>query len=255
MDNDCPFVDLILITYDREREITRTIEALERNLIYPRDRLRYLIADDYSPGGYKERLKHNEVIRGLEHVEFVPAASNLGWGGNANRALSWSDAPFVFQIEDDYVLTKRLDLLAAVATMVIKPEIGMLRFRGVAGDHVILHLMEADISPIIPGYCEGVGLPGKLTYMLLDSGSPALYLYSHGAHLKRANFHAFYGYYPEGLKLGATEESYAHIVKDKMRSDPFSPVIAIQPDWIAMHFDHIGVSYQHSALDLERRGE
>jgi len=41
------------------------------------------------------------------------------------------------------------------------------------------------------------------------------------------------------------------MVKDMMRSNPFAPVIAIQPEWIAMHFDHIGVTYQHTELDIE----
>jgi glycosyltransferase involved in cell wall biosynthesis len=248
---DFPDVDLILITYNRYDIILKTITALEENLLYPREHLRYLIADDCTPGDYQQRLADTEVFKRLYNYEFVPGNKNLGWGGNANRVLDYSTAPYQFQIEDDYILKKPLDLQAAVACMQVKPEIGMMRFRGTAGDHIVFHQMEADISSIMPDYQEGVGLPGKLTYLLFDSGSPGLYIYSHGAHLKRANFHEFYGKYPEGLKLGHTEESYAHMVKDYMRSNPYAPVIAIQPAWIAMFFDHIGISFQHTELDVE----
>lgn len=252
MSTDWPDVDLVLITYNRYDIILKTITALEENLLYPREHLRYLIADDCTPGDYQQRLADTEVFQRLYRYEFVPATANGGWGKNANRALAYSTAPYIFQIEDDYLLKKPLDLQAAVACMQVKPEIGMLRFRGTAGDHIVFHQMEADISPLMPDYQEGVGLPGKLTYLLFDSGSPGLYIYSHGAHLKRANFHEFYGKYPENLKLGACEEAFAHMVKDKMRSDPYVPVIGIQPAWIAMFFDHVGISYQHTELDIDR---
>lgn len=249
---DWPDIDLVLITYNRPLEICKTIAALEDKLLYPREHLRYLIADDATPGDYQTRLSETKTFQRLYHVEFVPTiGGNLGWGGNVNRALAYSNAPYVFQIEDDYILKKYLDLQAAVACMLVKPEIGMMRFRGTAGDHMVFHQMEANIAPYMPDYQEGVGLPGKLTYLLFDSGSPGLYIYSHGAHLKRAFFHQFYGKYPVGLKLGHTEESYAHMVKDAMRSNAGAPVIAIQPEWIPMYFDHIGVSFQHTELDVE----
>lgn len=247
-----PDVDLIVINYGRFNEIQATITALEDKLIYPREHLRYLIADDGTPGNHREMLADTRLFQRMYKWEFVPGKENLGWGGNANRALAYSTAPYIFQIEDDYVLTKMLDLQAAIATMEVKQEIGMMRFRGTAGDHMVFHQMEADITQFMPNYHEGLGLPGKVTYFLFDSGSPGLYLYSHGCHLKRKNFHDFYGKYPEGLKLGETEESYAHTVKDRMRSDRFAPVLAIQPAWIAMFFDHIGVTYQHTELDAKR---
>lgn len=249
---DWPRVDILIITYDRVDEILRTMEALHKRLDYPKDRLRYLIADDCTPGDYQARLAKSYIFSFINY-EFIPHNNqNLGWGGNANRALRYSDAPYVLQIEDDYVLRKDLDLRAAVAAMEVTPHMGMLRFRGTAGDHLIYHQMEARIEEWLPDYQDGVGLPGRLSYFLIDSGSPGLYIYSHGLHLKRANFHNFYGMYPEGLKLGHTEESMAHTVKDKMKTEPYAPVICIQPEWIAMWLDHIGKTYQHTALDTEK---
>jgi len=249
-----PNVDIVLITYDRFNEILDTIEALVKNLDYPTEKLRWLIADDATPGDYLARLANTETFWHLKDHEFVPTPDgNRGWGGNVNRALRYSTAPYIFQIEDDYILKKPLNLKAAVAAMQVTPHMGMMRFRGTAGDHLVYHQMEARIGDWLPDYQEGVGLQGRLSYFLIDSGSPGLYIYSHGAHLKRNMFHKHYGAYPEGLKLGHTEESYAHMVKDMMKANPYSPVICIQPEWIAMHFDHIGKSRQLTDLDIERK--
>jgi hypothetical protein len=76
-----------------------------------------------------------------------------------------------------------------------------------------------------------------------------LNVYSHGPHLKTSKFHQYYGPYPEGSKLGETEEKFAHIVKDRLREDPHAPQIAIQPDWVSMRFDHIGTTFQHTEKD------
>lgn len=253
MDVEWPLVDLIVITFDRISEIQSTIAALEEKLDYPRTRLRYLICDDATPGDYRSRLSNTHVFKKLHNIEFVPTPQgNLGWGASVNRALRYSSSPYIFQIEDDYILQRPLNLRAAVAAMEVKAEIGMMRFRGTAGDHMVFHQMEADISVWMPDYRDGVGVAGKLCYFLIDSGSPGLYIYSHGAHLKRNTFHSFYGNYPVGLKLGHTEESMAHQVKDMMRTNVFAPVITIQPEWIPMFFDHIGVSYQHTALDVAK---
>jgi glycosyltransferase involved in cell wall biosynthesis len=245
-----PAIDIVVITYDRVAEISKTITAIEKYLIYPRDKVRYLIADDATPGDYHQRLDALPIFKHIRH-EYVPAERNLGWGGNANRALRYSSAEFVYFTEDDYVLRRPLDLRAGVATMMVKPEIGMLRYRGTAGSHVIYHGMEADIKAFSDEFFfqSGVGLEGRIDYLLLDSGSPTLWLYSNGPHLRRKSFVDHYGYYPEGLKLGATEESYAHTVKDAMRDNPYAPVLAILPEWIPLWYDHIGKSFQLTEKD------
>ena len=46
--SELPVVTILIITYKRLKEIQRTIDALLENLEYPRDRLRWLIADDSS---------------------------------------------------------------------------------------------------------------------------------------------------------------------------------------------------------------
>jgi glycosyltransferase involved in cell wall biosynthesis len=244
---DWPEITILLCTFERQDELQRTIDALREHLTYPADRLKWIICDDSSPSNFAGRLAKRAAYHDL-NIKVVKTDKNSGWGVNVNNGLAHVETDLTFFIEDDYVLTQPLDLRIGVALLMEKPFIGMLRYRGTAGEHIVLHQMEAHIENWLPEYRDGIGLLGRLQYCLLDSGSPALCIYSHGAHLKRQAFHEFYGLYPEGLRLGATEEAYAHNVKNKMK-EPNSPPIAILPGWIINYFDHIGQSRQYTELD------
>ncbi len=242
---DWPEVTILICTYERKDELEKTVTALRENFDYPN--LKWLICDDSSPSKYAVELSRTKPYRSPP-LRVVHTAQNSGWGANVNHGLSEVKSEFVFFIEDDYVLKKPLDLKIGMALLLTQPHVGMLRYRGTAGEHIILHQLDANVSEQLPDHRDGMGTPGHLTFALLDSGSPSLYLYSHGAHLKRKSFHEFYGMYPEGLKLGETEEGYAHIVKNRMK-DPGAPALAILPDWIVNWFDHIGRSYQLTDAD------
>jgi glycosyltransferase involved in cell wall biosynthesis len=243
-----PPVTVLICTYNRVDEIQSTLLSLADNLCYPD--LRWLVTDDSSPNGYAAMLRKLKLFRELK-VEVVSTPERGGWGKNVNTGLWHVRTEYVYFQEDDYLLEKPLDLRVGVALLETRPNIGLLRYRGIAGEHVVIHQFESDISAYLPDHQDGVGLPGRLSYWQLDSGSPALYLYSHGPHLKRPAFHLFHGFYPEGLPLGETEEKYAHRVKDRMKSDwQHAPAIAILPDWVHMWYNHIGQSYQHGELDV-----
>lgn len=244
---DWPEVTILFCTYERQDELTRTLDALKDGLTYPADKLRWIICDDSSPSNFAAKLARRAAYRDL-NIQVVKTEKNSGWGVNVNNGLAHVETDLCFFIEDDYVLTQPLDLRVGVAMMTALPHVGMLRYRGTAGEHMVLHQMEVHIEDWLPDYRDGMGLLGRLQYCLLDSGSPSLYIYSHGAHLKRRAFHQFYGAYPEGLKLAATEEGYAHQVKAKMK-EPGAPPIAILPGWIVNHFDHIGQTRQDTELD------
>lgn len=245
-----PPVTMLICTYNREQELIETLHALHDNIYYEGER-RYLICDDCTPpdqdGDYLTRLKSHAIWKTLK-PRFIPTEINSGWGVNVNYGLLHVDTPYTFFVEDDYLLMKELDLREGVAIMEAHPHVGMIRYRGTAGDHLVYHQFEANIAHHMPDYHQGLGLPGRISYLQIDSGSPSVYIYSHGPHLKHFRFHQFYGMYPTGLKLGETEESYAHTVKDQMTL-PNAPGIAILPDWIPMWWDHIGQSYQHTELD------
>lgn len=240
-----PEVTICICTYDRADEICQTVSALREKLVYPA--LRWLIADDSSPSNYAAKLKKRAAFKDLD-AHFSVTPRNSGWGANVNHALGQVTTEYVFFLEDDYVLTRELDLRAGVALLEANKGIGMLRYRGTSGEHMVYHQHEIDLPDDLADTRQGLGLPGKLSYYLIDSGSYSAYVYSHGPHLKHRRFHAFYGAYPEGKKLGETEESFAVQTKGKMKESG-APAIAILPDWTFMWFEHIGRSYQGSDKD------
>lgn len=243
-----PPVTIGVITYNRIEELSQTLYALDEHLRYDGELL-VIVSDDCSPNDYASDVRM--VLSGVfkrRKKRYITTRANGGWGRNANHLLVQAATDYLFMLEDDYVLKRELDLTRAVALMETRQGIGMVRYRGTAGMHVIYHQFESDIRPWLPHHHEGTGVGGKLTYLQLDSGSPDLWLYSNGPHLKRRSFHSFYGMYPEGYKLGQTEETFAHQVKDRMRQ-PGAPAIVIQPEWVHLWWDHIGRSYQGGEYD------
>lgn len=252
-DYEWPDVTIVICTYNRYKTIRKTMAALIKYLDYPKDKIHVLIADDHTGDDYLERLSNLKDFNHW-HTGFIETPENCGWGCNVNYALSQVATDYVFFLEDDYVLTIPLDLRIGVAMLEVSDFMGMIRYRGTAGGHYILHHLEANLGKFLPDHRQGNGglVNGRVTYCLLDNASPSLYIYTHGPHLKRLNFHSgeHYGMYPEGLKLGATEETYAKHVKNRMKEAPNQvPAIAILPEWITMQWDHIGKSYQHSEWD------
>lgn len=261
---DFPHIAMHILTFNRLDTLTRTLEALATHLVYPLDKLHIVISDDSTGGKYLSQIKRLKVLKewGAASIDIISTPKRSGWGAHANYAMDWirdgfPQTDYIFFCEDDYVLTEQLDLRIGAALLENRPNIGMLRYRGTAGTHCVYHQFEADIANFIPDFDESAGQSaGKLTYLQLDSGSPTLYLYSHGAHLKRFNpkdgyhdWHGFYHQYPENTKLAFCEEVTCHTVKDLMKT-PNAPAIAILPQWIAMRFQHIGISYQDSEHDI-----
>lgn len=252
---DFPHVTLIILTYKRASEVRKCAAALIKHIIYPLDKMRVLIADDAS--GVENELSDLLASRkskggyplGLP-TRFTTTPENVGFGANYNNAYEQVDTPYYFFIESDYILTRPLDLRVGIALLETRANIGLLRYRGTAGEHVVVHQFETDITAYVPDYQEGVGLPGRLTYQQLDSGSPALYLWTNGAHLAHAGRVGYYLPYPTSGHLGALEEKMAHQVKDRMKTHA-APALAILPDWTAMWFDHIAPTYQGTEDDKQ----
>lgn len=224
-----PEVAIVIVTYNRPREIRLTINALRKNIVYP-GALVWVLADDSSPGYYLQ-----DIQKDYPDVPFVPIITHRGgWGRNVNNALKALKHKYVFLIEDDYISRFPVHLDWGVALMEAKQDIGLVRYDGVAGHNLNLRLRT-----------EKTCL-GDIAYCIIDHDSPHLNVYSNRPHLKKRTFHEYYGYYPEGLHLGDTEEHFAHRVKDKKNG----PSIAILPDGIISAFDHIGRSWKGSKEDV-----
>lgn len=250
--NPLPLLVILIMTYDRYSVVKDTIKSVLDNIRYPNYKI--VVSDDNTGGGYTSKLKRLSAFKDAD-IEFIETPERMGWGKHANWALAHirkehPDAEFIFHMEDDYQIDTVLDIDTGVAILKRKPEIGMMRYRGTAGSHVVLHQMPSvTIDHYVQEYQEGKGVVGEATYMLLDSNSPDLWLYSNGPHLKRADFHDFYGEYPENVSLGDCEEQMAHRVKNRMKLVN-APAIAIMPKWIPMLWDHVGDSWQRTEHDI-----
>lgn len=246
-----PNVTVLIITYNRRAELKQTLKALY-NYLYYDGIIRYLIADDCTGGTYRDDvLSDVGAARMSEETKFISTPHNSGWAGNFNHAYSHVTDDFVLLIEDDYIATENIDISPYVALMLAHTGIGLVRLDGIAGHKAVCHVNETDIGDYLPHYRQGASMPGKLNYFLLDNSSRETWLYSNRVHLKHRRFHDFYGMYPEGLRLGHTEESYAHHVKDMMLLEN-APAIAVPLD-ATSYFDHIGKSYQWTEHDKEHR--
>lgn len=244
-----PDITVVLIHYRRLDELKKCIESLRKYLKYPEEKLTWIVVDDSGDSQYGELFKS---IKKYSTIEWIETPKNGGFGATFNYANRLVKTEYTLFIESDYILTKALDLRIGAALLETRKNIGMLRYRGTAGGHIVSHQFESNVSDYLPDYQDGVGLPGKLTYLQLDSGSPDLYLWSNGPHLRHKSFTDFYGAYPEGQKLGIAEEAYAHQVRDGMKVFG-APALAILPEWILMHWQHIGDSFQNTEFDLEHK--
>lgn len=224
-----PPTTIVIITYDRPEEIRATITALKKYLRYE-GLLHWHIADDSSPVGYLEGIQ-----TAFPEICFtITVTKRKGWSANVNKALQAIASDFIFLCEDDYVARKYLDLTAGVSLLLAEPSCGLVRYDGLAGHDLTLHLTEFQNTA------------GRTAYLVIERSSQCLNIYSNRPHLKHRRFHQFYGWYKEGLHLGETEEEFAHRVRDKEGG----PTIAILADGIERAFDHIGHSRQGTEHDV-----
>lgn len=231
-----PLVGIMLITYDRPKEIRRVVDALRTHIQYPPEQLRWHLADDESPKNYIPLIQ-----RDYPDLHFTATVTQRkGWGANVNKALHYVKnhlgCDYIFSCEDDYVAIRDLNLRDGVLVMEEVQTIGLVRYDGVSAHYLNLRLREAKLPT------------GRhMDYLIIDRDSPHLNVYSHRPHLKHYRFHGKFGYYKEGRSLGYTEVDFAHHVKNVEGDD--IPLIVILPDGIPRAFDHVGHSRQGTELD------
>ncbi len=224
-----PTVAVVIITYNRPQEVRQVIKAL-RTCIQYKGPLVWHLADDQSPGLYVQAIR--EDFPELHFSASITARG--GWGKNVNTALKGCKTPYVFACEDDYVAIRPLNLTQGVALLEKEHTLGLVRYDGLAG-HILNLQLRTTVTSI-----------GDVAYVKIEHTSPHINIYSHRPHLKGERFHRHYGYYPEGLALGATEETYAHHVKDNMGTGP--QLVALT-DGLVRAFTHIGHSWKGSPYD------
>lgn len=230
-----PLVDVLVVTFNRPKEIVETWRSLKENLNYPN--LRWVLADDHSPNDVFESMKAE-----LQPDIIFRTRKRSGLGINTNNALRKLDSDFVFLTMDDCVLRRKIDFMPGVDVLTRYPEFGMVRYGGLAGHDLTCRLRELEAMPYA---VFNIPSPRYEVWELLKKEPHFLYVYSGRPHLKHRRFHEAYGFYIEGYKLGYTEEDFAHRFLAME-----GPSIICFPEFMTNPFDHIGDSWQLGEHDI-----
>lgn len=215
-----PSICFIIPTFNREEILNRCIEGLLNNIRYS-GTFSILVGNDGDPLLSPEALYKTTVVEGPKR----------GYGANVNSLLrrAFNSGHYLFfQMDDDHILTKPLNLDFHAITLETDSTAGCIRLMGIAG-----HRYEARLEQM---------------YWRLKWDAPELYMASNRPHLKHKRFHDSYGMYPENLKLGQTEEHFCHMCIDIARYRG-GPDILVPLDTITeSSWEHIGESWQAKGL-------
>lgn len=222
---ETPDVAIILPTYNRPVILAETIGRLAILLQYPEEHLYFYIGndgDDFDPrdiepemavGSRRDYARTGEfyasagkdLMLNCDHVIIFPMTGQRepGLGANLNFLINIArkkDIYYYLQMDDDHHLLDRLPLHRHINYMIenILDGAAWVRLMGI-GFHDYTARLHA-----------------HYWWVSWDSiGGTALYIPSNRPHLKHWSFHEFYGLYPEGLKLGETEEHWCHQCRNK----------------------------------------
>lgn len=222
-----PGISVVLPTYNRLQIVTDTVAALHQLLIYPGD-ISYWLGVDNDNETARQVRDHILSTTGIAVNTLDGPRRKRGkgsLGANLNLLLKTCTDNIIMQMDDDHLLLRSIDLKPHVEKLVTDESCGWIRLMGV-GFH---------------RYCGC--LDGR--YWRIAWDSPELYIPSNRPHLKHRRFHLYFGMYPEGLKLGETEERFCHICKDKALSTKGGPAVLVPLDVpTESSWDHIGRSFQ-----------
>lgn len=201
--SDLPAVCLIVLTYappdhpERATAAVNTLVSALNNIGYSGP-LNVHIADDGSPESHREDLR--EVAGGYDHVGTIGLTNTerAGYGASYNRATQsvHSGSEIVIPLEDDWRLTRPLDLDPLVATLVDESlGIRCIRF-GYVGftDQLAGEFVHTPAGPMV----------------LFDPDSIEQHVFAGHARIETRDFERAVGPWPEGLAPGATEFEVAH---------------------------------------------
>lgn len=207
---DWPNVMVGIPAYNRPDTICMTIGLLINSLKYSGN-VHIVVSEDGDfqatvEAVMKERRADSACFPAItitgKHIGTVTIVKGpqKGLGANLNHLLGIAETngyDFIINMDDDHWLMKPLDLDPHVKHLLEDEQAGWIRFYGI-------------------GHHDYVGeLRGRYWYVRWNS--PSLYITSFRPHLKHIRFHKWFGKYPEGLKLGQTEESFCHQCKDIAR--------------------------------------
>lgn len=209
---------VVLLTYNRKAYAEMTLRAALDNIEW-NGTLNVHIADDGSPAGYTDELR--ALVGGYDRVASVgvSCSDRRGYGANYNLATQHvhCGTDYVLALEDDWVLTSRLDCDTLVAAFK-EPRIGCIRL-GYLGTTQAL-------------YGELLRINGH-AYWLLDPDSAEPHVFAGHPRLETVAWERAQGPWVEGLDPNMTEFEVAHRVRDGIA----------WPSWLSVDgglFAHVG---------------
>jgi hypothetical protein len=161
-------------------------------------------------------------------LHVIVYSHNMGYGANVNtliKLMKRAHVDIMMQMDDDHILSLPLDLDEHISTLRTMPGAGWIRLMGIGAHKYVADLREH--------------------YWFVHWDSPELYIPSNRPHIKRIDFHDHFGMYPEGLKLGHTEEAFCHQCVDLSRKPGEHPYVLVplnSDSETAWH--HVGRSWQ-----------
>lgn len=222
-----PDISVLLPTYNRTQIVTDTVAALKMLLQYPGS-ISFWLGVDNDNESADQVVGHIFFVTGINvnAINGPRRKSGKGsLGANLNALLRATKDEILIQMDDDHLLLKSIDLRSHVERLMTDDTCGWIRLMGV-GFHK---------------YCGC--LDGR--YWRVNWDSPELYIPSNRPHIKHRRFHEYFGMYPEGLRLGETEERFCHQCKDKALSTKAGPQVLVPLDVTTeLSWDHIGRSFQ-----------
>ena len=227
---ELPEVTILIISYNRPEQLQKTIDALKSYVVYPREKLRWIVADDCSTDGNVKR------VATTNGCQFVSTAKNGGYGINMNNGLRAVKTDYVFQLQDHWILQAPLDLRLGVGVLETRQDVGLLRYNSTF-DGMYGKLEYADVSAIAPGYLSEGFKPGLTYFWLLTPDT--FYIYTDLPNLKHKRFHAYYGGYNENTPMHDVEFGMAEHVSNCLRHHAdIAPKIALMDGWADWHWQH-----------------
>lgn len=191
-------ITIILLTYARTDYAVKTIESACRNLIYPD--LRWYIADDGSSPEHVQRLERALDESGGTLVGTYSKRNSYGASANTGITAASYHGKLMLFLEDDWELTRPLDLWPYASLLMEDESVGMVRMGylnlGIGG--------------------KLIGHRGRLYWQLDDTEGRLRSAYAFTGHpsLRHQRFHDMWGLYPEGLQPGHTEIGMANLYQD-----------------------------------------
>lgn len=183
-------ITAVLLTYNRYDYAEHTLKCFLERIHYSGE-LALHIADDGSPGDYVDRLRYcagcYSKLVGVSHS----ITDRRGYGGNYNVATQVVHpiSDYVMPIEDDWELTRNLDLDPFVADLE-STDYGCIRMAYVGWTQDLL--------------AKFVGINGRM-YLNLLPESKELHVFSGHPRLEKVSWQRRLGVWPENAKPGDTE--------------------------------------------------